>query len=226
MRKLYQINNNAFSVYTKESAYWAGFMAADGCVDKKNRFRVYLNIKDVGHLYKLKNFLNSEHKVAESIKFNRCSFELTNKKIVADIKKNYSVTPLKSYNLQYPMQMPRELDMHFIRGYWDGDGTLCESFSNKNSLLATFYASVVGSEDFILQMAVLIEEYLGKALPLVRSHPNGINATWKLNTKAAIELSKRMYANASEDIWLNRKYEIYKRAVLEDNRKTRDYVVE
>lgn len=215
------INDSIFSEYTPESAYWAGFTAADGSVDTKYRFRFYLSLKDVGHLYKLKHFLGAEHKVSENEKRDRCSFELTNKKIVNDLNDKYNIIPNKSYILTYPLQMPRELDSHFIRGYWDGDGTLCESFSNKNSTTATYYAAVVGSELFILDMVVLLEDYIGHSLPAVRDHINGINATFKMNTNAAIWLSNFMYKNSTDETRLSRKYNIYKQVVLNNKRTTR-----
>lgn len=215
----YKINDNAFSTYTEESAYWAGFIAADGCVDKLNRLRIYLGIVDTGHLYKFKNFLSAQHKVSENHQRKRCSFELTNVSLVRDLDKLYSIRPLKSYDLEYPLQMPRKFDRHFIRGYWDGDGTLCESFSNANSIMASFYAAVVGSNLFITQLAVLMEEVMGHRLPLVRDHPNGINATWKLNTNDAFTLSHYMYRDSTSSTRLDRKYEIFNRVVLENKRK-------
>lgn len=221
MASKYKVNDRAFSQYNKEAAYWAGFLAADGCVDSLNRVRLYLGLKDVGHLYKIKEFLGADHKVGENHQRDRCSFELTNVSLVKDLYNLYNIKPNKSRDLEYPMQMPRSLDSHFIRGYWDGDGTLCESFSNVNSKTATFYAAVVGSELFILQLAILIEEVFGHQLPCVRFHPNNVNATWKLNTNDAFSFCEYIYKESTIHTRLNRKYEIYKRVVLDNNRLKR-----
>jgi hypothetical protein len=215
------VNGRAFSIFSRESAYWAGFIAADGNVDHKGRLRVYLGIKDIEHLYKLKEFLGSEHKVAKNETLNRCSFELTDKNIVQGLRDLYNIKPNKSYDLMWPSSLPSELCASFIRGYWDGDGSLCETFSNSASRTASFYATVVGSDIFINEMFCVLENVFNKRLPYVLSHQNGINAVAKLNTNDAIKLSSWMYLDSTVSTRLDRKYLIYKKIVIDGDRLTR-----
>lgn len=62
------LNAGAFDVLTPEALYWIGFLFADGCVHHHKgggapALKVGLADKDAGHLYKLRDFLGSTHKV-------------------------------------------------------------------------------------------------------------------------------------------------------------------
>src|SRR5579864_3198646 len=63
------VNQAAFDTITEESAYWIGFLMADGCIPfqqgKSWGFIVSLSLCDRGHLEKLKSFLGSEHPISE-----------------------------------------------------------------------------------------------------------------------------------------------------------------
>lgn len=68
-RKLH-VNINCFDNITNEAAYWIGFIFADGYISIKppgngnNAIKVEISIKDIQHLIKFKNFLNSHHKIS------------------------------------------------------------------------------------------------------------------------------------------------------------------
>ena len=57
-RRKYNCNDNYFDKNTQESFYWAGFIAADGCVMRRGKNSKILSIsihtKDIDHLYKFK----------------------------------------------------------------------------------------------------------------------------------------------------------------------------
>lgn len=56
MYKKYNVNENFFSLDTPESFYWAGFIAADGCILKNLKvLEIGLGIKDKKHLKKFKS---------------------------------------------------------------------------------------------------------------------------------------------------------------------------
>jgi hypothetical protein len=203
-----------------ESAYWAGFLAADGCVDK-NRIRLYLGIIDVGHLHKFKAFLKSRHKVAESTNYNRCSFEFSNKTIRSDLESLYLITPRKSLVLEFP-EISEELLPHFIRGYFDGDGTLCETFSNVNSITSSIIAGFLGSPAFMVRCSEIVHRVINKNNTLkLMTHTNGINLILKLNTNDAKKFLTWIYKDSTPETRLDRKYCLYDRLVVQDIRKKR-----
>lgn len=120
---------------TEEKAYWLGFVYADGCVSHRSGadvFEVKLSEVDKNHLEKLKSSLRSEHHIGTYVStcgYNvgktYCSISIVNQQLVDGLIKN-GVTYRKTHTLKFPdeSQVPRNLISHFIRGYFDGDGSV------------------------------------------------------------------------------------------------------
>lgn len=209
-------NPRAFKENTKEAAYWAGFIAADGCVDEKGRVRFYLQLSDASHLEKFAKFVGSTHKLNKNTKRNRCSIEFTCIEMVTDLKK-WNITPRKSLTYQPPIDIPYVT--HYLRGYYDGDGTVCESFSNKNSITATFYAGIACS--FLFRD--WFSNYLKTNLPEVtlKQYENDNHVTITMNTNKSIVFLNHLYKDSEEATRLDRKFDIYSKVVINNIRKTR-----
>ena len=61
----YHVNINKFSkISSEESAYWLGFLYADGCMSEDSRIGVMLKSSDKHHLEKLKDFLEWDNEKA------------------------------------------------------------------------------------------------------------------------------------------------------------------
>lgn len=213
-------NESAFDEYSEGSCYWAGFLAADGCVDAKNRVRVMLKYDDLGQLEKLKDFLKSTHAISTNTStYNRCSFELTSSHICDVLDINYGIIPNKTDKLTFPIHIPTKYLVHFIRGYFDGDGSICESFSNKNSITASIYATFAsGSRHF----SEGLFNYLQDTLKLgghLQEFEGSTKWQLKFNTNDAKTLLSFMYENSS--VYLDRKYALYQRLIVEDIREKR-----
>lgn len=212
-------NETAFDNYSEESCYWAGFLAADGCVDLKNRVRVMLKYDDIGHLEKLRTFLGSTHRISfNTEKYNRCSFEFTSPYICEILDFNYGIVPNKTNKLKL-VTLPKKYMIHYLRGYFDGDGSICESFSNKNSVTSSIYATFAsGSKDF----AHSLYKYLQDTLKLgghLQKFDGRTKWQLKYNTKDAKTLLEFMYSNST--VYLDRKYALYQRLVVDDIREKR-----
>lgn len=127
--KKYYHNDNFFSDNTNESAYWAGFIAADGCIIK-NRIRIKLKSTDENHLISFIKSINSNCKVLHSIgKRNETItysslVSITSKKMIEDLSNIYNITENKSFTLQPPLISDTNLIHSFIKGIFDGDGTI------------------------------------------------------------------------------------------------------
>lgn len=214
------VNTTAFNEYTEESCYWAGFLMADGNVDSKGRVRLMLKYDDILHLEKFKTYLKSTHTISSNTdKYNRCSFEFTNREMCEVLEFNFNIVPCKSLISKFP-KIPNKFLRDFIRGYFDGDGSVCESFSNKNSVTSSIYATFAcGSKEFIEHLYLKINSTLGTVGHL-QDFGSGKKWQIKYNTNDAKLLLDYMYKDCA--VYLDRKYALYQRLVVDNNRTTRD----
>lgn len=213
-------NLTAFDDYSEQSCYWAGFLAADGNVDSKNRIRLMLKYDDLSHLEKFKNFLQSTHTISTNTeKYNRCSFEFTNKEMCEVLNFNFGIIPNKTDKLEFPIYIPTKYLVHYIRGYFDGDGSICESFSNKNSITASIYTTFAsGSKKF----SNSLYEYLKYTLNLnghLQEFEGSTKWQIKYNTNDAKILLEFLYDTCT--VYLDRKFALYQRLVVNDIREKR-----
>lgn len=214
------LNKSAFDEYTEESCYWAGFIAADGNVDLKGRIRIMLKYDDMAHLEKFKQYLQSTHKISSNTEtYNRCSFEFTDKEMCETLDLNFNIIPEKSLIMKFPHFIPTNMLSHFLRGYFDGDGSICESFSNKNSVTATLYTTFCsGSFDFINYIYQFVSNEV-KTTGHLQDFGTGKKWQIKYNTNDSIKLLNYIYGSCS--IYLDRKYALYERIVKNNDRKKR-----
>lgn len=137
----YFVNQNYFNKIDNEfKAYWLGFLYADGCVRNKRvngksefSLSVALCREDEAHLKKFLDSIQSDspishnssilknyNKIYYSSKINIC-----NKKIVEDLERLGCVQN-KTLIIKFPSYdiVPKKLIRHFIRGFFDGDGSI------------------------------------------------------------------------------------------------------
>jgi intein-encoded DNA endonuclease-like protein len=107
---------------SEEKAYWLGFLYADGSITH-NSLKLALHPKDIYHLEKFKKSLGSSHKIFFDRKYPKLA--ITNKKIYQDLLKN-GCLERKTFSIRFPDKktVPKNLINHFIRGYFDGDGSI------------------------------------------------------------------------------------------------------
>jgi len=118
----YKIDINYFSsIDSSEKAYFLGLMYADGSVFK-NGF--YLKLKDEDVLLKMKNQMKAEQPVRKYYhgKYYGYIFLVYSQKLSEDLVKQGCFIN-KTYTLLFP-NLDKSLQSHFIRGYFDGDGSL------------------------------------------------------------------------------------------------------
>ena len=153
-KEIHHCNYNYFSIIdTEEKAYWLGFIYADGNVNKaKNTLTINLQARDKGHLVKLNKCLEGNYsvKVTKDIRGDKtywnARLSVYSTKLIKDLINN-GVVPNKTSVMTFPT-IPNDLLHHFIRGYFDGDGTVCERKHKKgqSDLSCSF---VCGSQAFL-----------------------------------------------------------------------------
>lgn len=116
------------------NSYWAGFIAADGCISGRQSLVICLNTIDRGHLEQFRQDLNFSGQVYDSVRkpssssasqsvIKSSSISIScSAKLIKDLKENFKITPRKSLTLQPPTQLNLTCRLAYIVGYLDGDG--------------------------------------------------------------------------------------------------------
>jgi len=121
-KKKYSCNEEFFTKLTPISAYWMGFIGADGGLSPRDKsLFIGLRKSDANHLRKFLNALNSNSKIFY-IKSNKSAqIYICSRKLFTSLVK-FGITPNKSLRIEN-IRIPSHLMPHFIRGVFDGDGS-------------------------------------------------------------------------------------------------------
>ena len=112
-------------------SYVLGYVTADGCITvsknrRKHPFSLNITSAEKKHLYRIRKALESEHKVGRKPtgKSNTFAYQLLirNPVITRDLM-NLGILPRNTYNLN-PIKVPKKYFPDFVRGFFDGDGTV------------------------------------------------------------------------------------------------------
>lgn len=128
---------NAFSSIGDDEMYWAGFLAADGCIHKK-AISIQLAIRDEQHVLDFKKFMKSEHKLLYVAAGDRKG----DGAVVLAIKNQSIVDNLKAFGIGERKSLtysptPICQNKHFWRGMFDGDGWIRKD-RNEIGLVGTY----------------------------------------------------------------------------------------
>ena len=125
------LNQNFFKEWTEKMSYVLGFIMADGCItvskERPNRpFTLNITSADKKHLYKLRKALKSEHKISRKPGGGLNTFayqlQIRNPIITNDLMK-LGIFPRKTSHLN-PIIVPEKYFPDFVRGFFDGDGSV------------------------------------------------------------------------------------------------------
>ncbi len=145
--KKYTIDDNFFSIPNPINSYIAGFIAADGNIDK-NHPRICITQKYKEVLEKIANLLNFNGKIYLRKGYDKCfirgrkiksgdcyGMSLTSKKLVDDLYRNFNITSNKSLSLKPPQNLDYYSKLCFIIGLVDGDGCIGIYRHNKSKYM-------------------------------------------------------------------------------------------
>jgi hypothetical protein len=135
-RKYYHNFDFFENIDTEEKAYWLGFMFADGYIcDYTNRygedkFGITLHVDDIQTLEAFKHSIKATNPITDVSSNGRKlrRILMSSQKTVDDLI-SHGCTKQKSLTLKPPINIPNNLINHFIRGFFDGDGSI---FYNKS----------------------------------------------------------------------------------------------
>lgn len=111
------------TIDTEAKAYFLGWIASDGSVGS-GQVSLEVHRKDRELLGDLLSLVSPESSLAERKQGRHVAFALSRKKIVEDVCRHLGIKPgPKSTTVRFPDLLP-ELERHFIRGLFDGDGSI------------------------------------------------------------------------------------------------------
>lgn len=206
-------NQNFFEIIDSErKAYWLGFMYADGSI---SRFSCALSLSslDKRHLEKFKQDIDSSAKIRDSMvndglgKFHPTShLSFCSLNFYKSLIKQ-GCTSRKSLNLVFPNSdiVPPVFLNHFIRGYFDGDGSIGK-YTYKNQTSYRF--SVVSSKAFIEEFERIICDKCN--LKTTKIQKNSKSNVY-YSTHSGIENTKKIYdfLYSGATVFLDRKKETF-----------------
>ena len=124
-----KINQDFFKIWSPQMSYILGYIAADGCIykrkNRKNSYALNITSKDKDNLLKMGKNLSPDCSI--SIKYNSqglpySQIQISNREICGDLI-SLGILPRKTYNLNF-IKIPEEYFSDFVRGFFDGDGTV------------------------------------------------------------------------------------------------------
>ena len=164
----YSFDERFFSKDSEEVFYWAGFIAADGClVIKKDSYalEIGLGIKDRSHLELFKKHISAEHPIHEYfVKRNHPNYNDTMKAEIRLLSKylpgdfaRFNIVPRKTKIYTFPEWLiDHPFLNHFMRGYFDGDGSW---YVGPTKVTPQICFNILGTPEFIRVYRAILEEH-------------------------------------------------------------------
>jgi len=220
-------NEEFFTSWSPKMAYVLGVIFTDGCLypgrskDPPGKAAVsYCRIsqRDPEFLTKVLALMDSKARIYFAKQKRKgeivggiYSIIIYSEKIYDDLI-GLGLTPHKSQTMKFPY-VPPECMRHFIRGCWDGDGSVHISKDRSRTLAASY---VSGSPDFIEGVVEELyrvgvyrlseREKNGKSRLTI--HERGKSYQIKVSAKESLEnLFHYLYDGVDESLYLERKYE-------------------
>lgn len=193
-QKLLFVDETFFEkINTREKAYILGIMYSDGCVHYKC-FKINLQEEDKEILEKIRLQLKYEGELEFLKNPNvRCKdqyqLRITRKKMVDDLKK-LGCVEAKSNIIQFPTEdiVPKEFIWDFIRGIFDGDGSIR---ARNNSI----HLSFAGCKIFNNGLKMLFSNNNIECKEYLKAHAQYSSEVVLTKTSESIKVLKLMYQN-------------------------------
>jgi len=203
------IDHNFFSIFNSQSLYWAGFIVACGSLSSdKKKIKIELAQKDSAMLYKFSKQAKFNGKIEYYNKNNRngASILITSKTILNDLS-DPSKFGIDLNNLHnFPKSLiDNKLINHFIRGYFDGNGSFYIKKLENNIEQKQF--DILGTKDFLETCSVILNNKCGfKPEKIYKKNKTFCITTNENNTISKI--SKFLYKDSNPQTRMLRKYNI------------------
>ena len=210
-KRQYSFNEHYFDkIDSEDKAYFLGLLFADGCnLKERNIVCIELIKTDSAILEKFAEVTGNNRPLYDyNHKNGQTSTKLSfNSKYFCEVLDKLGCVPRKSLVLQFPNYLDESLLRHFLRGYFDGDGSIT-LYRGKNTI--NRQASVVSSKYFIDSLKEKISQINSNIHYITR--PTGNGSSLVLCRKDSVkEFLSYIYEDCS--IYLERKFLRYQELI-------------
>ncbi len=176
IHRIYSLNEDYFKIWNNNMAYVLGFIASDGCIGVneykdgsriKKKYVLTFNLQesDVKLLEDIKSEFSYEGNVRRYRNNNGsyyCTLRIHSKKIIKDLQ-SIGIHERKSLDLTLP-KIPTEYQLDFIRGYFDGDGSIDSQYPTNSKGVKTNIQQIrfricSGSKQILEQIGDIFSQY-------------------------------------------------------------------
>lgn len=220
--RTYSIDETYFDeIDTEDKAYFLGWLYSDGCNSTydnkgKNRYNIVLQLqkRDKEILDAFLSHMKSNAPlsyVAPRAENEQGYYRMSvyNKHMSQTLEK-HGVTANKTFTVTYPTWLPEELQHHFIRGVFDGDGNISlYSKRKRDGKFSGASISIIGTENLCNNMWRIMHEELRLPAYITDTHDTDERIrTIRIDRKDSVyKFMEWMYKDAT--IWLSRKKDKY-----------------
>ena len=235
--RTYEINKDLFDVIdTQEKAYLLGFIYADGCNSGDEKcIKIEVATPDRDILEKISKLIwieNPSNHIKDLVRTRsiggreerdyRSSYLNIHSKHYCTKLTEMGCVPAKSLILKFPEWLTNpELQRHFIRGHYDGDGGIHISGIYK-SMVTT---KITSTKEFCGSVRNIVENQTGIKFGEPRESNKSGHNTYCIDMSGARQIENFLnwlYKDAT--IWLDRKYNLYLE-LIEKNKRTQDLIL-
>lgn len=222
------IDVHFFDTWSSNMAYILGLLFADGWVtySKTSSFSIKIRKSDREILEKVRGKLKSIHKISDRYQkghfiksgINKGHYisggwssgiSFTNKYMV-EVLMGLGLVPAKSLHENFPL-IPMQYLFDFLRGYWDGDGSISWGDQMKCSK-CYLEVSFCGAENTVLNIKKMLGGYV-KGGSICK---NGSIKSLVYGKKDGQVILNKFY-DTDPDLYLQRKYDRYMGFLKEEN---------
>lgn len=210
------------SIDTEEKAYWLGFIFADGSISSEGSIRISLVVEGKSHLEKFKKAIgytglvrgpyhvSSKKKGGEKTKY---TLDHRNRKMATDLAALGAV-PNKTFLIKFP-PIAKELRRHFIRGLFDGDGSISQKITRykQKEYIAPSFSICGGVATFLENVVKVFVEEIGvttnkvlrsklKEKQKIRFKSNIEYSAWRFSYQGTPALRIRDWMYDGATVWM------------------------
>lgn len=208
------------NIDTEVQAYLLGFYTADGSIDEKRKtFRVELAIKDRDQIYMIKDIISPDARIYQTPARDfigpkgklihtdgSIGVDITSADLCRDLV-DWGIGYGKTYKEIHIPTIEPELIRHFIRGFFDGDGTISGSVTREKGKKDRFryYVSMVSKKSSLL---LDIQKFFAEHDIKINLNYIKRDDMYRLMTSSKKEVEKIYYLLYDNSyFYLQRKYE-------------------